>query len=338
MHAIRHLVRFFLLAACAAFLHGCAAPAYKVTIVGGPGSAALGINEAGHTVGYLDTGAGILHAFANKGAGAADLGTLGGTMSRAWAINEAGHVVGQSDTGDGANRAFFHDGSTMTDLGTLGGSDSVARAINDDDTVVGSARRADDEWRAFSYSNGAMANLGTLPSSGRFYSFGYAINRHGLVGGSSSAGEYTAPEAPVHAFLRRTSGKMVDLGTFGGAYSETFGVNDKDEAVGVAATAELLLDNAFVYSGGVLNDIGNLGDGYAEAFDINNKSEVVGRSGGSTPFRGFLYRKGSMVALDTLVEAGWTFPEARGINDSGQIAGTGCKAGVCYAVRLDPGK
>ena len=338
MHAIRYLIRFFLLAACAALLHGCASPAYKVTVVAGPGSAALGINAAGHTAGYLDTGAGILHAFANKGAGAADLGTLGGSGSRAWAINDAGHVVGQSDTGDGAIRAFFHDGSTMTDLGTLGGTDSVARAINNDDTVVGSARISGDEWRAFSYANGAMANHGTLPSSGRFYSYGYAINHDGLIGGSSSAGEYTLPEAPVHAFVRRTGGKMVDLGTFGGVYSETFGVNDKGEAVGIAATAELLLDNAFVYSGGVLTDIGNLGGGYAQAYDINNMSEVVGVSGGATPFRGFLYRKGGMVALDTLVEAGWTIVDARAINDSGQIAGTGCKAAVCYAVRLDPGK
>jgi probable HAF family extracellular repeat protein len=338
MQAIRHVIRLLILAACAAFLHGCATPAYKVTVVAGPGSSALGINKLGHTVGYLDAGGGAAHAFVNTGAGATDLGTLGGASSRAWGINDAGQIVGQAEIAGGANRAFLYDGGTMADLGTLGGTESIARAINHDGTVVGSAKIADDNWRAFSYSNGAMANLGSLPSTVKVFSFGHAINDIGQIGGSSTAGEFTAPENPQHAFLRRTSGKMIDLGTFGGQYSEAFGINDKGELVGVAATAELHFDNAFLYSGGVLHDIGNLGGGYAEAFGINNKSQVVGRSGGSTPFRGFLYQKGSMVALDTLVDPAWTITEARAINDASQIAGTGCKAGVCYAVRLDPAK
>lgn len=335
MNTLDRIKHWLILAACAVLLAGCASPVYKVTVVAGPGSAALGINQHGHTVGYLDAGGGVQHAFVNSGAGATDLGTLGGTNSRAWGINASGQVVGQSEIPGGANRAFLHDGLAMTSLGTLGGNDSVAKAINRDGTIVGSARQADNEWRAFSYSNGAMANLGTLPSSGRFYSFSHAINDLGQIGGSSSAGEYSAPEAPQHAFLRRTSGLMDDLGTFGGVYSESFGINELGEVVGVAATAELLLDNAFLYAGGVLNDLGNLGGGYAQAFGINNRSQVVGTSGGATPPRGFLVERGTMVALDTLVGPGWTITDARAINDDGQIAGTGCQAGTCYAVRLD---
>lgn len=340
MQAIPYLLKLLAGTACLALLHGCATPAYKVTIVGGPGSAALGINNKGHTVGYVDAGGGNQHAFVNTGSGAKDLGTLGGANSSAWGINEAGQIVGQSQNAGGNDRAFLYDGSVMQDLGTLGGPDSYARAINNDGTVVGWAALAAGGPRAFSYSNGAMANLGTLPSTGEFYSYGHAISNHGLIGGSSSAGEFSLPEAPLHAFLRRTSGKMIDLGTFGGVYSETFGLNEKGEAVGVAATATLQFDNAFLYSGGVLHDIGNLGGGYAQAFDINNKSQVVGRSGGSTPDRGFLYQKGSMVALGKLVNPaeGWTITDARAINDHSQIAGTGCKAGTCYAVRLDPAK
>jgi probable HAF family extracellular repeat protein len=338
MQAIRHFIRLLTFAACIAFLHGCAAPAYKVTVVGGPGSAALGINKHGHTVGYLDAGGGAQHAFVNTGGGATDLGTLGGTNSRAWGIHDAGPIVGQSEIVGGASRAFLYDGGTLADLGTLGGTDSIARAINHDGTIVGSAKIVDGEWRAFSYSNGAMANLGTLPSTVKLYSFGYAINDIGQIAGSSTAGEFTAPESPQHAYLRRTSGLMADLGTFGGVYSDAFGINDKGEVVGVAATAELHVDNAFLYSGGVLHDIGHLGGGYAEAFDINNKSQVVGTSRGSTPARGFLYQKGGMVALDTLVDPAWIITDARAINDHSQIAGTGCKAGVCYAVRLDPVK
>lgn len=338
MQTVRHFIQWCMLAACAFILQGCATPAYKVTVVAGPGSAALGINGHGHTVGYLVAGGGAQHAFVNTGAGATDLGTLGGTNSRAWGINDAGRIAGQSEIAGGANRAFAYDGGALTNLGTLGGADSIAQAVNRDGTIVGSSKIADDEWRAFSYSSGAMANLGTLPSSGRFYSYGRAINDVGQIAGISTAGEYLLPENPQHAFLRRTSGLMDDLGTFGGQYSEAFGINEHGEVVGVVATAELHFDNAFLYAGGVLHDLGNLGGGYAQAFDINNKHEVVGVSGGSTPSRGFVYRKGAMVALDTLVGGGWSITDARAINDHSQIAGTGCLAGLCYAVRLDPAK
>jgi probable HAF family extracellular repeat protein len=337
MQTVRHVIQCFVLAACAVILQGCASPVYKVAIVAGPGSAALGINEHGHTVGYLAAGAGQ-HAFVNSGAGPADLGTLGGINSRAWGINGAGRIAGQSEIAGGANRAFVADGGALVNLGTLGGADSIAQAVNGDGTIVGSSRIADGEWRAFSYSSGAMANLGTLPSTDRLYSYGRAINNRGQIAGISTAGLYLPPENPQHAFLRRTSGLMDDLGTFGGQYSEAFGINEYGEVVGVAATPELHADNAFLYSGGVLHDLGNLGGGYAQAFDINNKHEVVGVSGGSTPPRGFLYRKGAMVALDTLVGGGWTVTDARAINDHSQIAGTGCLAGLCYAVRLDPAK
>lgn len=337
MHLIRQIIKLLALAACTAFLHGCAAPAYKVTVVAGPGSSALGINRHGHTVGYLDAGGGAQHAFVNTGGGATDLGTLGGANSRAWAINDAGHIVGQSETSGGATHAFLRTGGALTDLGTLGGSDSVAKSINNADTVVGNAMQADGSQRAFSYSNGAMANLGTLPASGEMVlSYADAINDVGQIVGTSSVGPFTPPETTIHAFLRRTSGKMIDLGTLGGQYSEAFAINDKGEVVGVAATSTLHYDNAFLYAGGVLHDLGNLGGGYAQAFGINNKTQIVGASGGTTVSRGFLYQKGAMVALDTLVDPAWTISEARAINDLGQIAATGCKAGVCYAVRLDP--
>jgi probable HAF family extracellular repeat protein len=336
MKAIRSLVTSVTFAACFASTQVWAAPpSYHLVVVAGANSAAYGINRYGHTVGYITVG-GSQHAFRNIGAGAKDLGTLGGANSSAWGINDHDRVVGQSDDGSGNTHAFVY-GTTMHDLGTLGGANSFARAINNDGTIVGFASLADGLPRAFSFSNGAMANLGSLPSESTS-SYAEAINENGLIGATSTVGAFTPPEPAIHAVLRRTSGKMIDLGTFGGQFSETLGLNDKGEAVGVAATSMLHFDNAFLYSGGVKKDIGNLGGGYAQANDINNRSQVVGSSGGSMPSRGFLYQGGSMVALDTLLvgASGWTIVDARAINDHGQIAGTGCKASVCYAVRLDP--
>jgi probable HAF family extracellular repeat protein len=343
MKFIRCLNELLVLSACLAFLQGCATYAYEVTAVAGAGSAAFGINRYGHTVGSVDAGGGHEHAFLNDGSGAKDIGTLGGANSRAWGLNNAGQVVGEAENAGGVKRAFVYDGGSMNDLGTLGGPASSARAINDDGTIVGWATLADGSERAFSYSSGAMANLGTFPSRIQSYSRGNAINRRGVIAGRSSIGTFSPPEPPVHAFVRRTSGKMMDLGTFGGAYSEAFGINDKDEVVGTGATKGLDANDAFLYSGGVKHDIGTLPPNtYAEAYDINNRSQVVGTSAGSyvMPDRGFLYEDNQIIALNELVDpgSGWTITAARAINDRRQIAGTGCKAGVCYAVRLDPTK
>jgi len=44
-----------------------------------------------------------------------------------------------------------------------------------------------------------------------------------------------------------------------------------------------------------------------------------------------------MLLLDSLLDpaGGWTVTDARAINALGQIAGSACKDGLCYAVRLD---
>jgi probable HAF family extracellular repeat protein len=332
MKAIRYLIILLAVA-----ITGCAThPGYTVTMVGGPGSAALGINNTGHTVGYVVAG-GNEHAFVNTGAGPLDIGTLGGPKSRAWGINDSGVVVGEADNAGGVRRAFIYNGAMMTDLGTLGGPESFARAINNDGNIVGTAALPDGSPRAFLYSGGIMQNLGTLPSSVEFYSFANAINKHEKVAGSSSAGEFTQPEPPQHAFVT-SGGGLIDIGTFGGQFSAALGINDWGKVVGTAGTDELHVNHAFVYWKGFLLDIGDLGGGLAQAYDINNRSYVVGSSGGITAERGFLWVKGKMVALDTLIDpaAGWTITDARAINENNQIAGTGCKAGLCYAVRLDP--
>lgn len=332
----RSLGRLLALAACCLSLQAQADPRYSVTVVGTADSVGYGINASGQVVGYLTTLGGDQHAFLYNNISTLDLGTLGGITSVAYGINDAGQVVGGAENLAGYQRPFSYAGGTMSDLGTLGGTSGYAAAINNDGQIVGVAGTASAGPRAFLYAGGTMQDLGTLPSSGEFYSNANAINDKGKIAGGSSAGEFTPPEPPYHAFVRCCDGTLTDLGTFGGQYSEAFGINELGEVVGVASTATLMIDHAFLYSHGVMHDLGTLpGDGYAEAFDINNLSQVVGRSFGSG--LGFLYEEGAMVALDTLIDptSGWTIIDARSINDAQQIAGTACMAGSCYAVRLD---
>jgi probable HAF family extracellular repeat protein len=338
MFHLRFHRRFFpyllVLAACAAVLQAHADPRYSVTVVGAAGSAGFGLNAAGEVVGYLTTSGGDQHALLYDNVGTLDLGTLGGASSYAYGINDAGQVVGGAANLAGDQHPFSYTAGSMSDLGTFGGASGYATAIDNSGRIVGSADTAANGPRAFLSSGGALHNLGTLPSSGASYSNANAISNNGTIVGGSSAGAFTPPEPPYHAFVRGAGGALADLGTFGGQYSEAFGVNDLGDVVGVAATADLHFDNAFLYTHGTLIDLGALGSGYTEAFDINNHSQVVGAD---TVDGGFLYEGGGLVRLNTLIDpaSGWSIIDAHAINDAGQIAGTACRADACFAVRLD---
>jgi probable HAF family extracellular repeat protein len=139
-------------------------PAYTVTdlgTLGGTGSVATAINDAGQVVGKAYTAGapitgGTYHAFLYSGGVMQDLGTLGGPDSYACGINNAGQVVGSSNT-PSYDHAFLYSGGVMQDLGTLPGMpDSGASAINNLGQIVGESNATDGTGDAFLYSGGIM--------------------------------------------------------------------------------------------------------------------------------------------------------------------------------------
>ncbi|SHH67356.1 DUF3466 family protein [Massilia sp. CF038] len=324
-----------------------AAPKYAVSIVGIAGSRATGINAAGTVIGNQPSGANT-HAFKHQNGVITDLGTLGGPNARAAGINNAGKIVGNADDGLGHTRAFLWVAGSMTDLGTFGGDNSGASAINNHDDIVGSA---DMPPGPNSYSSAFLLRPGVLmqdlgrieaadPEGG---SHAAGINDKRKVVGGSVVGEFTPPESPFHAFLYACE-EMKDLGTLGGQFSTAYAINAHGKVVGEASTPELMNNRAFSYFLGVMKNLGTLpGGGLSSARAINDKGEIVGYAlaelgGGSSWQKAFLYRFGTMHDLNTLINPalGWSLREANAINNKSQIAATGCKAGVCHALRLDP--
>ena len=299
--------------------------------LGGPQSAAFGVDENGQVAGAAQRSDSTTHAFVFDGSGLRDLGTLGGASSAASDLNRRGDVVGRSLTAAGNTVAFVYSGGALHSIGTLGGSDSAAYGVNESGSIVGAAATSGNAaTQAFLYRNGAMTSLGTL---GGTNSVAMAINEVEEIAGSSS----TSGNAATHAFLFR-SGTMTDLGTLGGS-SEGLGVNDGDEVVGRSTLASGAT-HAFLYSGGTMRDLGTLGGRNSEAAGINDTSQVVGMSevAGASGTHAFLYQNGTMIDLNTRLPdgSGWVLESATAINSSGDIAGVGTINGERHAFRLSP--
>lgn len=344
-------LRQFFLSVCltsiaAATCMAQAAPKYSVTVVGAAGSKATGINASGAVIGTYPL-AGNTRGFVNVDGVITDLGTLGGMTTSAFGINDAGKIVGRSEDGLGNTRAFLYVGGVMTDLGTLGGANSEARAINNRDDIVGDASvpaALGGHSSAFLLRPGVvMQDLGRFevpnPEGG---STAMGINDNRKIVGGSVVGPYVPVESPYHAFLYSCE-EMKDLGTLGGQYSIATAINKWGKIVGEASTPTLMHNRAFSYFFGVMKNLGTLpGGGFSSATDINDKGQIVGYAlaalGEGSWQKAFVYHFGFMRDLNALVDPalGWSLEHAGGINNSGQIAATGCKDGSCFALRLDP--
>lgn len=120
-----------------------------------------------------------------------------------------------------------------------------------------------------------------------------------------------------------------------------FGIRLDDQRfrtiVGGASLADGQFD-AFLWDGR-MHDLGAL-NGCAYAWAINARAQVVGNWGGSQCDQGaFLWENGGpMVDLSTLVSSttGLSLAGVIEINDRGEIVGSACVEGNCYAALLVP--
>ena len=212
-------------------------------------------------------------------------------------INAAGDLVG--------GRYLWHNG-TVTDLGTLvAGGGTHASDINDLEQVVGwSLTDGSGTWHPFLWRNGVMTDLGTADDdtyNPLFYNI--SINTNGQVVGTSGAGPFfTSP----HNFLFTldSTGTVISrerLGDLPGGTSWPAAINNKGQVVGTAYT--------------------------------NNQSGTV------LPIGPFLWDSAhGMRNLNTLAPgSGWTLLYGKGINDVGQIVGSGVNpSGQTHAFLLTP--
>ena len=97
--------------------------------------------------------------------------------------------------------------------------------------------------------------------------------------------------------------------------------------MGEADTSGNAASDAFLYSSGSMHDLGTLGGTECQAYGINDSGVVVGWStlSGNLTEHAFIYSNGITQDLNNLIPpgSGWVLHSATGINDVGQIVGSG---------------
>ena len=154
-----------------------------------------------------------------------------------------------------------------------------------------------------------VRDLGTL---GGHFSFGFGINRHAEVVGSSERAD------GLFRAFRWKQGTMIGLGSLEGrgGSSAARAINDAGHIVGQSSTSSNVA-RAFLWRDGVMTELFTPG-GNSGANSINSLGQVVGYAGLSGTEHPVLWHNGGITDLGTL---GGSFGEASDINDAGQIVG-----------------
>jgi probable HAF family extracellular repeat protein len=301
------------------------------------------INNEGQIVGELQSGGpyGITHAFLDSGGVMTDLGVLpGGESSSAIGINDQGQVVGSTYyLPQQTYHTFVYSNGNMTDLGVLPGwSVTFPAGINNKGQVAGFLGGTRND-RAFLWSAGVMSVLTSLP--GEIFSRANALNDQGEVVGQSGS-------VSTHHAVLYSGASVIDLNADlkpGEDNSYAYDINKGGQVVGISNGGAFLwtptTPNGTTGSVTYLPQFGPP-DVTLGSPKINDAGQIIGVATNLSTFnRPFLYINGQMIDPNSLLPpgSGWTIRILSGINDRGQIVGTGLHNGTAssFVLTLDSG-
>jgi len=275
-------------------------------------------------------------------------------------------VVGAAGAQEAAvpARAMQHHHYKLIDLGTFGGPSSYFNFTNRPLNARGGATGASDTsdldpfapnclspdcyvWHTFQWKDGVVTDLGTLTevNSGGPND----INANGVITGiSENSAIDPSTGFPEFDAVVWTDDQIINLGTFGGAFSYGAAINDRGQVAGFALNA--IPDSfdlgdfcqnfpmpqqmrAFIWQNGVIQNLGTLGGTDSCSLYISQRGETTGNSftnsivnttTGLPTIHPFLWGGNKMVDLGSL---GGTIATVSAINNRGQVGGNSSLVG-----------
>ena len=297
--------------------------------LGGVGSTAAAVNEAGDVAGTSNTSWGEPHGFFWADGVMTGIHSMGGWGAEAFDLSDDGWVVGSAGTSNAYTQAMYWFGTDPHPVGRLGTTWSQAYAINSLHQIVGRSPNAEGLIEAFSWQDGTITGIGGLVEGD--YSEAWDVNDAGVV-----VGEAGAAGGSVHAF-RYADGVMTDLGTPTPNFESSWarGLNEAGTIVGGTQVANGGGVHPFVLAAGGWDVVTEVA-GYADA--VNESGQVVGTYFTPAGEYAFVYQDGVLTDLNDLLPAGsgWELHAAIDINDRGQIVGQGSHDGEGRGFLLTP--
>lgn len=201
----------------------------RLPTLGGLGSRANAINDAGVVVGSATLPDEREHAVSFRGGVATDLAPQFWKSSAATGINNAGTIVGvlPCDCDQPFHHAALFSNGDSFYVGAFHGYDSAATDINDAGQVIGAATPSPAITlpHAFIFQHNITTDLGTF---GRAWAIPHAINELGLIAGTGEANAGNNYRAYLYA-----NGLATNLGLVEGSVdSEAMALNNVGQVVG----------------------------------------------------------------------------------------------------------
>jgi probable HAF family extracellular repeat protein len=312
------------------------------TLPGGDSAIAWGINNRGQVAGLATVPAPppsqpphkgkpnpfTDHAILFSNGRLRDLGDFGLYGAGAGEINGHGQIIVLANNeANSSLQSFLFTAGHIQALGSLGGALTYALGLNNFGLVVGWSSLSNGAERAFIY-DGQMHDLHLGDNSEAT-----GINDFGQI-----IGDIASAVGPSSAFLL-TRGRMHFLPSLGGFATDARAINNFGHVVGSSWLPDNSTYHAILYIDGWTKDLGTLSGsstGFSIANSINIEDEIVGIS--DPHETAFLYRRDHMVDINSLLptNSGWVLQQANGINDLGQIVGTGTHDGLSRAFLMTP--
>jgi len=292
---------------------------------------ASGVNHKGEVVGQalIKQGRNIA-SYAYRDGSTVQIGLPGDHLT---AINRRADSAGDTTS----NAAWWNKSGLLHNLGTRMSCQGASHAVdmNDDRLLAGWISCRDGSTHAFVAHHGVVTDLPTLGGKG---ADARAINNAGQVVGDAATDKKGQFGPFFHAY-RWQDGTITDLGTLGGDQSDAWAIADNGHVVGSAQDASGAW-LPYLHDGTQMTALPDCRDGfYTSPMAINSKDQIVGVFGNGRRNEVFLMQYQHCHRLSDLLDASgadWELEMVDGINNAGQIVGSGQYQGQARAFIATP--